>query len=52
MKCFSAIVLLAAFSLLSSSCVSRTTTSQKGFGEDVTEKKIVWIWQKEYRNKD
>jgi len=50
MKLLSSIVLLAAISLLSSACVSRTVTTEKGFGEDKTTKKIVWIWQKEYRN--
>ena len=50
MKLVNAIVLLAAISLLNSGCVSRTVTTEKGFGEDKTEKKIIWIWQKEYRN--
>ena len=49
MKLFISIVLLASVSLLNTACVSRTVTTEKGFGEDKTEKKIVWIWQKEYR---
>jgi hypothetical protein len=49
MKLFISIVLFAAFSLLNTACVSRTTTTETGFGEDKTEKKIVWIWQKEFR---
>ena len=44
------IILLSAVTVLSSACVSRTSTVEKGFGEDQTEKKIVWIWQDEYRN--
>lgn len=50
MKLFNSVVLLAILSLLGSGCVSRTTTSEKGYGEDTTEKKILWIWQDEYRN--
>ena len=54
MKLFNAIALLAAISLLTCACVSRTTTTNAplGQGEDgkVTEKKLIWIWQKEYRN--
>jgi len=49
MKVFISIVLLAAVSLMNTACVSRTVTTEKGFGEDKTEKKILWIWQKEYR---
>jgi hypothetical protein len=30
-------------------CVSRTTTVEKGYGENVSQKEIIWIWQKEYR---
>ena len=50
MKLFCAVFLLVAFSLLSSACVSRTVTSESGFGEERTEKKLIWIWEKEYRN--
>ena len=50
MKLFNSIVLLAAVSLLNSACISRTVTTEKGFGKDKTEKKILWIWQDEYRN--
>ena len=49
MKFSISIVLLAAISMLNSACVSRTVTTEKGFGEDKTETKIIWIWQKEYR---
>ena len=49
MKLCISIVLLAAVSLLNSACVSRTVTTEKGFGDDRTEKEIIWIWQKEYR---
>ena len=49
MKLFNSILLLAAISLLGSGCVSRTVTKGKGYGGDTTEKKIIWIWQKEYR---
>jgi predicted small secreted protein len=51
MKLIWSIVLLAALSLLNSACVSRTVTTEKGFGDDTTKKKIVWIWQDEYRYK-
>ena len=51
MKLFISIVLLASVSLLNTACVSRTTTSERGFGDDKTEKKIVWIWQKEYHQR-
>ena len=54
MKLFNAIALLAAISLLTCACVSRTTTTGAplGQGEDgkVTEKKLIWIWQDEFRN--
>ena len=51
MKPIHSIILLAFATLLSSSCVSRTTTSKDGYGGDKTDKGIVWIWQKEYRDK-
>jgi len=44
------IILLSVVTVLSSACVSRTSTIEKGYGEDLTEKKIVWIWQDEFRN--
>ena len=50
MNVFYPAVILACTALLSGGCVSRTTTSEKGFGESATEKKIVWIWEKEFRN--
>lgn len=40
----------AAVMLAAAGCVSRTTTTQRGFGEDVTEKRMIWIWEKEFRN--
>lgn len=49
MKYYLIFTLLAGASLLTSSCVSRTTSAEKGFGADSEEKKIVWIWQDEYR---
>lgn len=51
MKVFYFLIALAALSLLNSGCVSRTVTRESGFGEDNTEKKIIWIWQDEYRNR-
>ncbi len=52
MKRFYPIILLATIVLLGSGCVSRTTTSKRGYGNDFSEKKIVWIWQEEYRNSE
>ncbi len=49
MKLFNPVILLAAISLLSCACVSRTTTTEKGYGEDLEEKKIIWFWQDEFR---
>ena len=49
MKLFQSILLFATIALLSCACVSRTTTTEKGYGDDVTDTKIVWIWQKEFR---
>ena len=65
MKRSSPVILLATITLLGSGCVSRTTTlepqhrgdtlgDKKSYGSDpqskVLEKKIVWIWQDEFRN--
>ncbi len=54
MKTIRSIILLAIVAALSSSCVSRTTTSSAplGQGKDgkVVEKKLIWIWQDEFRN--
>jgi len=50
MKTVHSIILLAFIAALSCSCVSRTTSSKDGYGADVEHKKIVWIWQSEYRN--
>ncbi|MCK5675477.1 MAG: hypothetical protein KAH99_00515 [Verrucomicrobia bacterium] len=54
MKTIRSILLLAIVATLSSSCISRTTSTSAplGKGEDgkVTEKKLVWIWQDEFRN--
>lgn len=49
MKTVVSIVLLSIATLLSCSCVSRTTTTKDGYGQDQTEKNIVWIWQKGFR---
>jgi len=49
MKIVHSIILLAFATLLSSSCVSRTTISKDGYGGNKEEKSVVWIWQKEYR---
>jgi hypothetical protein len=49
MKNYLFLTLIIAASILTSSCVSRTTSSEKGYGADTTEKKIIWIWQDEYR---
>ena len=54
MKLFNAIALLAAISLLTCACVSRTTTAKAPLGQGgdgkVVEKKLIWIWQDEFRN--
>ncbi|MEN8254783.1 MAG: hypothetical protein ABFR33_04865 [Verrucomicrobiota bacterium] len=54
MKTVRSIILMAIAAMLLSSCISRTTTTNAplGQGEDgkVTEKKLIWIWQKEFRN--
>ena len=44
------ILCLTAATLLSG-CVTRTTTTEKGFGGDVTETKTIWIWQSEFYDK-
>lgn len=44
------IILLLAIATLASACVSRTSTVEKGYGEDTTSTKLIWIWQKEFRN--
>lgn len=44
-------ILIATFVLLGTSCVSRTTTAEKAYGRDSETKEVIWIWQKEYRNK-
>jgi hypothetical protein len=50
MKLFLTALLLFIVCFLSSACVSRTVTSEGGFGEERTETKIIWIWEKEFRN--
>ncbi len=54
MKTVRSIILLAIAATLLSSCVSRTTTANaplgKGGDGKVIEKKLVWIWQDEFRN--
>ena len=50
MKLFGSLALLAVISLLQTACVSRTTTVEKGFENEVTEKKLIWIWQDEFYN--
>ena len=50
MKLFLYLTMITA-SMLTCSCVSRTTNTEKGYGEDETEKKIIWIWQDEYKNR-
>ena len=65
MKLSSPIILLAIIGLLGSGCVSRTTTlepqhrggtpsDEKTYGSDphskLVEKRIIWIWQDEFRN--
>ena len=51
MKTISSIILLSIATILLSSCVSRTISSSAPLGQkgEVVEKKIVWIWQDEYR---
>ncbi|MEN7973554.1 MAG: hypothetical protein ABFR47_06930 [Verrucomicrobiota bacterium] len=54
MKLFASILLLAIVSMLNTACISRTTTSDAplGKGKDgkVVEKKLIWVWQDEFRN--
>lgn len=45
-----AVILLLAIATLTSSCVSRTSTVERGYGDDTTNTKLIWIWQKEFRN--
>lgn len=45
-----AVILLLAIAALTPACVSRTSTVEKGYGDDVTSTKLIWIWQKEFRN--
>lgn len=66
MKPFASVVLLFAIALLCNACVSRTVTVEPQYrgasagkkttlGSDpkseMVSKKIIWIWQDEYRNK-
>jgi hypothetical protein len=51
MKLYQSILLLSVITGLSSACVSRTTTIEKGYGEDTEDTKLVWVWQEEFRNK-
>jgi len=54
MKIVRSIILLAIVSMLSSACVSRTTSTSPPLGTNkdgkVLEKKVIWIWQDEFRN--
>jgi hypothetical protein len=54
MKTIHSIILGAITSILLSSCVSRTISTSpplgKGGDSNVATKKILWIWQDEYRN--
>lgn len=65
MKLSSPVILLATIALLASGCVNRTTTlepqhrggtpaDKKVYGSDpqgkLVDKKIIWIWQDEFRN--
>ncbi len=43
------ILLLAAVATFSG-CVSRTTTTEAGFGKETTTTETIWIWQSEFRN--
>jgi len=52
MKHLYPILLLAFIALLATGCVSRTTTSKRGYGNDFSETKTLWIWQKEYHEKE
>ena len=49
MKLFTSILLLAAFILLNTGCVSRTTITEKGYGDDQTKQETIWFWQKDFR---
>lgn len=65
MNLFNSIILLSTVTVLSSACVSRTVSIEpqhrgeipkkgKSYGseaqDNVIEKKIIWIWQDEFRN--
>jgi len=54
MKTIRSIILFAVVAALSSSCISRTTTTKaplgRGGSDEMIEKKLVWIWQDEFRN--
>ena len=52
MKLIYPIILLSVVSLFLCSCVSRTVSSSAPLGKEgtVVQKKVVWIWQDEYRN--
>ena len=44
------VLLILVLTLLCSACVSRTYLSDDAEGT-ASEKKLLWIWQDEYRNK-
>lgn len=52
MKTIYSIILISVTVGFSSSCVSRTVSSDLPLGKEgsVVEKKIVWIWQDEFHN--
>lgn len=53
MKTICSLILLAAIVLLSNACVSREVSASSPLNkgeEKVIEKKLIWIWQDEYRN--
>jgi hypothetical protein len=52
MKLLKCIIVLMVILIVCSGCVSRTIRSETGSGAKgtITERRIIWIWEKEYRN--
>lgn len=52
MKTICSIILLSVATMLVSSCVSRTVTTDAPLGEEgtVVERKLIWFWQDEFRH--
>ncbi len=52
MKLLKCIIVLMVILMVCSGCVSRTIRSDTGGGGKgtITEKSLIWIWEKEYRD--